>query len=91
MAERSEGSAEAAAAIRLDGAIVDHLPDGIALVDAGGVVHWAAAWPVRAPARMRTRSRMSSQRENALGGTVIAPNRAPTCSKVYGALPAGLG
>jgi CheY-like chemotaxis protein len=41
VAERSEGSAEAAAAIRLDGAIVDHLPDGIALVDAGGVVHWA--------------------------------------------------
>jgi two-component system, sensor histidine kinase SagS len=48
VAERSEGSAEAPAVMRLDGVIVDHLPDGIALVDARGVVQWAngrlASW-----------------------------------------------
>jgi CheY-like chemotaxis protein/GAF domain-containing protein len=46
--ESSAGSAEASPAVRLAGAIVDHLPDGIALVDARCLVHWAngrlASW-----------------------------------------------
>ncbi|MFM9025413.1 MAG: response regulator [Planctomycetaceae bacterium] len=57
MTEFSAGSAEDGATTQLERAIVDHLPDGIALVDATCAVHWSnerlASWCGSSDARGR--------------------------------------